>query len=372
MARRRPSGDGMVRKRDDGRWEGRIVVGHKENGDSIFRYIYAPTQKELSAKLRQEIDAYQGGDLTEDSSMTLSEWLDRWLDKYMAGTVRPGTLQTYRRYADLYIKPTLGDRPLDQIIPAEIQKLYAHLKKRGRVRKHNKYGHQLSDSMVHCIHTLLHGAMGTAEQFRLIPRNPVAEVTVPKRKLPPKQILNDEQLDTFMAAIQADDIWRDFFYTELTTGLRLGEICGLRWENFDAEHGVLNIQRTIHVEKGGVLTVGDGRWEGRAVIGYDDKGLPKTKNVLAKTKSECVQKLKNLTSSIGKSESAVTKPGITLGQWLDSWYQTSKKPNLRPNTQMSYEQRIYNYIIPRPMLVLARSCCRPAQCRSSVSERTPR
>uniref|UniRef100_UPI0025B77D61 N-terminal phage integrase SAM-like domain-containing protein n=1 Tax=Faecalibaculum rodentium TaxID=1702221 RepID=UPI0025B77D61 len=115
MAKRRPSGDGMVRKRDDGRWEGRIVVGHKENGDSIFRYVYAPTQKELSTKLRQNIDAYQGVDLTEDSSMTLGEWLDRWLAEYMAGTVRPGTLQTYRRYADLYIKPTLGDRPLNQI-----------------------------------------------------------------------------------------------------------------------------------------------------------------------------------------------------------------------------------------------------------------
>ena len=171
--------------------------------------------------------------------------------------MRPGTLQTYRRYADLYIKPTLGDRPLNQITPAEIQKLYAHLKKRGRVRKHKKYGYQLSDSMVHCIHTLLHGAMGTAAQLRLIPRNSVADVTAPKQKPPPKQILNDEQLDTFMAAIQADDIWRDFFYTELTTGLRLGEICGLRWEDFDAEHGVLKIQRTIHVEKGGVLTVGD-------------------------------------------------------------------------------------------------------------------
>ena len=52
MAKRRPSGDGMVRKRDDGRWEGRIVVGHKEDGDSIFRYLYAGTQKELTAKLR--------------------------------------------------------------------------------------------------------------------------------------------------------------------------------------------------------------------------------------------------------------------------------------------------------------------------------
>ena len=71
MSKRRPSGDGMVRKKDDGRWEGRIVIGHKENGDSIFRYIYAPTQKELTAKLRQEIIAYQGVDLTEDSKLKI-------------------------------------------------------------------------------------------------------------------------------------------------------------------------------------------------------------------------------------------------------------------------------------------------------------
>ena len=96
MAKRRPSGDGMVRKRDDGRWEGRIVVGHKENGDSIFRYIYADTQKELTAKLRQNIDAYQGIDLTEQSQMALSEWLDQWLSQ-MSVTLRPNTLERYRQ-----------------------------------------------------------------------------------------------------------------------------------------------------------------------------------------------------------------------------------------------------------------------------------
>ena len=64
MAKRRPSGDGMVRRQDDGRWEDRIVVGYKENDDSIFRNVYVPTQKELSAKLRQHIDSYQGADLT--------------------------------------------------------------------------------------------------------------------------------------------------------------------------------------------------------------------------------------------------------------------------------------------------------------------
>ena len=81
----------MVRKREDGRWEGRIVVGHKDNGDSIFRYVYADTQKELTARLRKCITAYQGVDLTEQSRLTLSEWLDQWLAS-KEGMVRPGTL----------------------------------------------------------------------------------------------------------------------------------------------------------------------------------------------------------------------------------------------------------------------------------------
>ena len=154
MSKRRPSGDGMVRKKDDGRWEGRIVIGHKENGDSIFRYIYAPTQKELTAKLRQEITAYQGVDLTEDSKLTLNEWMDYWLDAIMAGTIRPSTLNGYRRYADLYIKPYLGDKQISKITPADVQKMYEVLKARGRVKEHAQYGHQLSGSMVHSIHTM--------------------------------------------------------------------------------------------------------------------------------------------------------------------------------------------------------------------------
>lgn len=58
MAKRRPNGDGMVRKRDDGRWEGRIVVGHKNNGKPIYRYVLAKTQKELTEKLHTLIETY--------------------------------------------------------------------------------------------------------------------------------------------------------------------------------------------------------------------------------------------------------------------------------------------------------------------------
>ena len=88
MAKRRLSGEGMIRLKKKGQWEGRIVVGHKKNGDAIFRYVYAKTQKELLDKLHYKIEEYRDAELTEDSNMTLGEWLDKWLTEYMQGTVR--------------------------------------------------------------------------------------------------------------------------------------------------------------------------------------------------------------------------------------------------------------------------------------------
>ena len=105
MAKKRANGEGSIRKRSDGRWEGRIVVGHKANGDPIFRHVYAKTQKALTEKLHQSIECYQDVELTEDSRMTLGEWLDRWLAEYKDGTIRPGTLEGYRNYIENYIKP---------------------------------------------------------------------------------------------------------------------------------------------------------------------------------------------------------------------------------------------------------------------------
>lgn len=90
----------------------------------------------------------------------------------------------------------------------------------------------------------------------------------------------------------------------------------------------------------------DGRWEGRYVVGRDEKGFPITKNVLAKTKAECKAKLEQLRESFEVPAPDPPKPGISLGDWLDHWYQTYKKASLRPNTQMSYERRIYQHIIP--------------------------
>ena len=257
MAKRRPSGDGMVRKREDGRWEGRIVVGHKENGEPIFRYVLARTQKELLDKLHRDMELYQDAELTEESRLTLSEWLDRWIEDYAAHTLRPNTLRSYEQYARCYIKPYLGDKVISRITRVDIQKLYTKLKREGRVYEHPEHGHELSDSMVCRIHAMLHRCLKDAEAAHVIARNPTDGAAVPKANHRPKQILTKEQMDIFLAAVDRNEIWRDFFYTELTTGLRRGEICGLRWEDFDEAEGTLKVNRSVSTRKAGSLEVGE-------------------------------------------------------------------------------------------------------------------
>ena len=257
MGKRCPSGDGMVRKREDGRWEGRIVVGHKGNGDSIFRYIYADTQKELTTKLRQNIDAFQGVELTEQSKMTLAQWLDEWLEKHMTGTVRPGTLEGYRKDMDNHVKPYLGEKLLIKLTSDDLRELYQLLLERGHKLPRQNCGPGLAPATVRGIHTTLHHALKTAADEGLIPFNPAEKVTPPSVPNTPKRVLTHDQLEKFLCAIRFDPIWHDFFYTELTTGLRRGELCGLKWEDFDSDVGTLKVRRTIHARKGGTLEAGE-------------------------------------------------------------------------------------------------------------------
>lgn len=257
MGKRRPSGDGMIRRRESGRWEGRIVVGHKENGDSIFRYVSGDTQKEMLDKLHRDMDAYRGADLTEDSRMTLAQWLDRWLETYTAGTMRESTRRSYRTYVERYINPRLGDRVISGLTPSDIQKLYTDLLEHGRIHNHPQQGHRLSGTMVRRIHAMLHSALKAAAQAHLIARNPTEGAALPRVEDRTRRVLTKAETERFLQTVREDPVWYPFFYTELTTGLRKGELCGLQWEDFDEEAGTLAVRRTLHTQPGGTLTTGE-------------------------------------------------------------------------------------------------------------------
>ena len=236
MGKRRPAGDGMVRRRKDGRWEGRIVIGHKNNGSPIFRYVSAKTQKELLKKLHQSMEEYQGVDLSEESKMPLSQWLDRWLEEYAAPSVRPSTLEGYRGYINRNIKPYLGNKPVGKITADDVRKLYRELQRNGRQEYHPEHGHKLSGGTIRRIHGVFHEAMDAAVRENLIPRNPTEGITLPKKKTAPKQILNDAQLEKFMEVIR--------------------ELLALRWDDLDFTTGKLRIDKQV-CPVGGKLVISE-------------------------------------------------------------------------------------------------------------------
>ena len=244
MGKRRPSGDGLVRKRADGRWEGRIVVGHKEDGKPIYRSVFAEKQSDLMPKLHELKDQYAGVELTEDSSITLGEWLGRWLEDYKKPTLRPSTYAGYSKVIANHILPYLGGKRLTQLKTADIQKHYNRLLKSGRM-KDNGQGKGLSNATVRGIHMVLREALDSAVREGLIPRNPADGTSPPKIHRKEKQVLTKGELETFMKLIENDEVWYDFFYTEIITGMRQGEICGLRWEDFDREKRTLRVARSV-------------------------------------------------------------------------------------------------------------------------------
>ena len=261
MAKRRPQGDGTIRKRSDGRWEARIIVGHKNDGTPMYKSAFAKTQKSALKELHQLIELYRDVDLTEDCRMTLGEWLDKWLDEYMIFTIRESTLDSYRAMVKNQVKPFIGGKQIASLTTADMQKFYNKIKKEGRVRPHPIHGKTLADSMVRGVHMMLHEALDTAVKERLIAKNPTNGTTVPKCNYPEKQILGDSQLETFLEAINGEEYWDAFFYVEVMTGLRRGEICGLKWQDINFEENKLQVKRSVSVKKGGGVSIGETKTE---------------------------------------------------------------------------------------------------------------
>ena len=260
MANKRANGEGTIRKRSDGRWEGFIIIGRKDNGKPIYKSVFAKTQKELLPKLRKLIDDYKGVKLTKESGMTVKEWLDKWLKEYCEPKLRPSTVYLYKNNCK-HICEYIGDKPIKTVTSADCQRMYNAIKKDGRKVNRETQGSELADSTVRKLHMMFHEAMNMAQIKRLIALNPTDGVVISKNNYKEMQVLNKEQLEMYMEEIERDPIWHDFFYLELTTGLRLGEICALKWEDFDDKQGTIKIQRTRSRKNMGKGICGDPKTE---------------------------------------------------------------------------------------------------------------
>ena len=112
MAKKRANGEGSIRKRNDGRWEGRYTAGRNPTtGKPIYKNVLGKTQTEVKEKLKVALVECERIDVYKSAQYTVGEWMDVWFENYAAIKVRPSSHQTYKGYIEHHIKPHIGSIP---------------------------------------------------------------------------------------------------------------------------------------------------------------------------------------------------------------------------------------------------------------------
>ena len=255
MAKRRANGEGNIRKRSDGRWEGRYTAGRDpETGKTVYKNVLGKTQSEVKAKLKQAIQENAEVDTLKAAQYTVGQWMDVWFENYAKIKVRPTSHQTYRGYNDNHIKPNIGKIQLGKLTTLELQKLYKKLLSKGRVARIEAKGQPkgLSPKTVRNIHQVISSAMDFARAQKLIAVNPADGCALPKLEHREMKTLPVEQLASFLREAKESGVF-EMYYIELATGLRRGELLGLKWEDLDLEQGTLRVQRQVSRINGEVV-----------------------------------------------------------------------------------------------------------------------
>ena len=247
MAKRRANGEGSLRKRSDGRWEGRYTVGRDpKTGKLIYKNVLGRTQAEVREKLKEAIADSDKVDVVKAEQYTVGQWMEVWFENYAKLKVRPSSHQTYRGYLDHHIKPYIGNIPLNKLTSLDLQKLYKKLLTGGRVDRiestHQPKG--LSPKTVRNINQIISSAMELAKAQKLILTNPTESCALPKVEHREMKTLTQEQLSAFLREAKVTGVY-EMYYIELATGLRRGELLGLKWKDVDFTNGTIRVQRQV-------------------------------------------------------------------------------------------------------------------------------
>lgn len=244
MAKKRANGEGNIRKRKDGRWEGRYTAGYDpKTGKRLIKNVLGKTQAEVKEKLKRALEETNGLDVSRAADeYTVASWLRTWYELYAKPNVRTATANRYKLIIEQYTVPRIGNIKLKKLTTQHLQKLYKELLESGRIHVGKGQDNGLSTTTVHSVHLMLHCALERAVKERLISRNPCEDCIVPKPRKLDMKILTPEHMKAYLEAADRRGLL-PMFYLELVSGLRKGELVALRWDDVDIR------QRTISVSK---------------------------------------------------------------------------------------------------------------------------
>jgi integrase len=225
---RRGNGDGTIYERPNGTYAATFTV---EGGKR--KTLYAKTYKEAQEKLRKALYDQQQGTLITAPQQTVAQFLTDWLENTQKQSVRPRTFERYEEIVRLHILPVLGRHKLQNLSAQHIQAFYTRKSNEG-----------FSALTVISFHNLLHKALDTAVKWNLVARNMCKLVDPPRRQRFEVTPLTLEQIQKLLSAVEGYRLGA-LFKLALATGMRRGEIMGLKWQDIDFERGKLQVRRVL-------------------------------------------------------------------------------------------------------------------------------
>ena len=252
MMGRRQKGTGTIRKRADGRYEGRVIIGYDDEGNQKVKTVTSKLRREVVEKMeavrKENIIPLKG--LKKD--MPFAQWMDFWYQYYTKNSIRETTQATYEGEIYKHIIPELGKIPLNKLTQTDLQKFYADQLKGGRRVRQEQHGAGLSNAMVRHIHTLCRSALETAVQEGFIRDNPAIGCKLPPKTKGEMKVLTTEQAQRLLIQAKHDGYY-ELFLLEFATGLRIGELIALQWDDLNAKTGVLSIMKQVTLADGNMI-----------------------------------------------------------------------------------------------------------------------
>lgn len=248
-----------IYKRKDGRWEGRYVKGRQPDGTLAYGYVYARKYSDCKEKLDQAKARFRYvPDATKIcGSGTVHDFISYWLESIARPNVKISTFSNYASIVEKWILPFFGEKKLHKVGKEEVQCFINVLQEQG-----------LSPGTVRNIYSVLHAAMKKAKEYDYISMNPCEGVNLPKIEQKEAQVFTLWEQKVLERIAEED---KNGFPIQLAcyTGMRVGEICALTWEDVDLENGVLHVSGTI-----------------RRIQCHDPEAPSRTKVVIGSTKSD--------------------------------------------------------------------------------------
>ena len=235
MPRKRNNGDGNIRKRADGRYEIRVSAGvDPKTGKYKKISKYFKTKTEAIQAIHKVSEEVKRKEVSEKGNYLFIDWLDYYLENYLKNTIKQSTYVGYRTYINKHFLPAFNNLKLRNLSPKLLQEFY-----------NVKYEDGLSPKTLININMFLHKALQQACRESIIFQNVAECVELPRRKKPDIKILTLEQQKSLISASYKSR-YGVFIRLELVTGLRLGELLGLRWADIDLINGNLTVNQTLN------------------------------------------------------------------------------------------------------------------------------